>query len=362
MESLAEVTGAMAANAACVMDEETELESAGMPTYMLEAVWWDYIERATDRFLAALKGIYNEHSRTGSLGEDVYAALSASLVEFEISARMFERSGVSEEIIGLARKRYHERTREAFGGSYFVNRTRTWPRGYHGDYLTIEGMYRNTPLSEGMGMLIDRYFLETRLPVAVRGRMSTLRDMLAEELAKGAPLSILDIASGPCRELAELAAPITASGSRVTCLDIDDEALGFAHSRLSALGLGEEHVTLKKHNAVKLVNVERSLREFGPQDFIYSLGLFDYLSDRTISTMLRSLHAMLKPGGRLVVAFPDIERYSTIEFNWFIDWQILHRTRNESRRIIAEAGIPDGLVAETREPSGVIVLYTITKE
>ena len=63
-----------------------------------------------------------------------------------------------------------------------VNRARTWPQGYQGDYKTLEGIYRNTPLSEGIGYYLDLCSLNFPLGTAVRNRIKKLEDILREEL------------------------------------------------------------------------------------------------------------------------------------------------------------------------------------
>ena len=45
--------------------------------------------------------------------------------------------------------------------------------------------------------------------------------------------SVLNIACGSCREVFTLARDIEESGSRFTCIDIDNDALSFSANRLS---------------------------------------------------------------------------------------------------------------------------------
>ena len=51
------------------------------------------------------------------------------------------------------------------------------PRGYAGDFLTIEWMYANEPGGAGeLGQLLDRCFLNQTAAQAVRHRRELLKD------------------------------------------------------------------------------------------------------------------------------------------------------------------------------------------
>src|SRR4030067_328499 len=85
-----------------------------------------------------------------------------------------------------------DKTEFIMSKSYLVNRARTWPQGYQGDHKTLEGIYRNIPLSEGIGYYLDMYFLNVALANGVRNRIKKLEEILRKEIAaKDAP-SILN--------------------------------------------------------------------------------------------------------------------------------------------------------------------------
>jgi hypothetical protein len=104
------------------------------------------------------------------------------------------------------------------------------------------------------------------------------------------------------------------------------------------------------------------MKEFGMQDIIYSVGLFDYLPTDFLITLLSSLYNMIKPGGKLIASFKDASRYRSQEYHWIFEWDgFLQRTEKDFRNILCDAGIPDSAISEVREESGIIVFYTITK-
>ena len=274
----------------------------------------------------------------------------------------FEAEVKDETVIKATRSYFRKRTHTILSRSYFLNRVRTWPQGYQGDYQTIEVIYRNTPMSEGLGYYLDKYALSTALAEAVRGRIEHLTELLHNELDCRQNPKILNIACGSCREVSMLVPDIKQSKARFTCIDLDGDALDFAVKRLEHAGLAPEQVTMTKYNVLRMFDYDIANAEFGPQDVIYSVGYFDYLPDDFLVKLLRSLYQLLNKGGKLIAAFKDAERYKAEEHHWIGDWDgFLQRTVKDFERIIAEAGIPVGKITMTRDKTGIIVFYSLTK-
>jgi SAM-dependent methyltransferase len=284
-------------------------------------------------------------------------------MEMADACEKFERAcEFDKTIIKPAQRSFREKTKEYFSKSYFMNRARTWPRGYAGDFETLEGIYRNIPLSEGLGYYLDRYFLATALPSAVRHRKDFLRSLLGRELCGRQAPKFLDLACGSCRELVELAPEIKASGAQVTCVDFDSDALDFAANRMIYAGVPQEQMTFRRYNAFKMIKHDRNVKEFGMQDVIYSVGFFDYVQDDRLIPLLSALYALLNPGGALIMSFKDSRLYRAQEYHWFVDWDgFLQRTEEDSREVLVRAGIPLDHVTSARDNSGVIVFYSAVK-
>jgi SAM-dependent methyltransferase len=258
---------------------------------------------------------------------------------------------------------FREKTHPILSKSYFINRTRIWPEGHQGDYMTLELAYKNIPMSEGIGSYLDKYLLSTTLGDGVRDRIKKMRSLLKEELISRNNPKVLDVACGSCREVFELAPEIKASGAKFTCVDLDPAALDFSLDRFGYAGLTEEHAELLQYNALRMFDVETTQTEFGMQDVIYSIGFFDYLPDDFLTKLLNSLYLLLKPGGKLFASFKDADRYRPQIFHWLVDWDgFLQRTEKDFDRVLQEADIPAGAISMSRVDSGSIVFYSITKQ
>ncbi|MBA4323231.1 MAG: hypothetical protein C0408_10480, partial [Odoribacter sp.] len=277
----------------------------------------------------------------------------------------FEQSVKDKDIIRDARIRFHEKTNPILSKSYCINRARTWPQGYQGDFKMLETIYRNSPLSEGIGYYLDLCSLNVPLAEAVRNRIKKLEDILRDELLKKEKPSVLNIACGSCREVFELATEIEKSGAKFTCIDLDNDALSFAANRLSYTNISpliSNQVKLRKYNALRMFDHELNMSEFGKQDIIYSVGFFDYLPSDFLANMFRALYNLLNPDGILIASFKDAHRYRHQDYHWIADWDgFLQRNEEDFRSIFSEAKIPDSAISEMREDTGIIVFYVISK-
>lgn len=315
------------------------------------------------RFIRRLEDIESQSSRPQANAEVLTAATTEAIAEMQRACEEFQNAAGSDRVLVRAEQvAFREKTAPLFSKSALMSHARTWPRGYPGDYTLLEQLYDNVPLSSGIGYYLDRYFLSTTLATAVRERKETLRDLLRKELrARKAP-KVLDIACGSCREIFEIAPDVVQSGASVTCIDYDADTLVFAERRLAGAGIASGQATYRKYNALKMTSHERNVKEFGMQDVIYSVGLFDYLKDDVLVSLFKSLYALLLPGGKLIASFKDCRYYKTFDYHWLVDWSdFLQRTEDTCRSLIEAAGIPSPAVTATRERSGVIVLFVIAR-
>ncbi len=257
---------------------------------------------------------------------------------------------------------FRDRTDRFFSKSYFMNRARTWPQGYPGDYEIIDKAYDNCILSNGIGDLLDRYFLNATLANAIRERRILMRDILDDAMQQHENARLLNIGCGPCREVMELAPTIAATNARLTCVDFDQDALEFSRKRMTLMEI-DHQVGFKQYNALRMISAKNNVKQFGRQDIIYTIGLLDYLTDDVLKRMLGALYQSLTPGGIFVAVFKDATQYETPDYHWLVHWDgFYQRTAAHSRQLVRDAGIPDDAVALQKTPSSVMVFYRITRQ
>jgi len=338
--------------------EQGALWSVGEEQEKYTLILGQAIERYVEELRTIERRIASEEMEEDAVLKEI-VALNDTILKI---CAQFEQEVKDETGIKSTRSYFRKRTHTILSKSYSINRIRTWPQGYQGDHITLEAAYRNTPMSDGIGYYLDKYILDWPLAQALRGRIERLTELLRDELSTRQDLKVLDIACGSCREVTMLVPEIKESKAQFTCVDLDGEALDFAVNRLAPAGLAPEQVKLIKYNALRMFDIDIAQAEFGQQDIIYSVGYFDYLPDDFLVKLLRSLYALLNPGGKLIAAFKDADRYRSQEYHWIADWDgFLQRTEKDFERILGEAGIPAQAMTMTRDRTGVIIFYSATK-
>ncbi len=215
----------------------------------------------------------------------------------------------------------------------------TKPRGYAGDYWTIELVYRNEPTgSSPLGVLVDRCLLESPTGDAVRNR----RGLLAEEIRKAVesrqngPTRITSLACGPAREVFDvLADQEDADRLHATLLDIDTQALAFVEETAGRKGL-EAAISLVPANLIHLA-LGRAETDIADQDLVYSIGLIDYLDDDLVVRLMSLIHGMLRPGGRVILGNFHPRNPVRAFMDHVLDWRLVHRSEEDMDRLFRKS-------------------------
>jgi SAM-dependent methyltransferase len=319
------------------------------------------LDAAIDKFMREMAAIEERCLVRKENPEAVPGLISETIDEMMQACEEFEKKVADRHVIRQERIRCRQKTDAVISKSYCMNRVRVWPQGSQGDYKTLEIIYKNTPLSDGIGFYLDRAMLNAPLAAAVRNRIKKLELMLKGELLKRHEPAILNIACGACRELVGIVPEIIDSAAKVVCVDSDNDALNYAQGRLADAGL-LRNVEFYKYNALRLFDYEMSVEEFGKQDIIYSVGLFDYLPSDFLVKMFSTLYKMLNAGGIFMPAFKDAQRYRPQYYHWLVDWDgFLQRQGDDFKKILADAGIPPSSITEVRDETGIIVFYLVRK-
>jgi CRP-like cAMP-binding protein len=217
-----------------------------------------------------------------------------------------------------------------------AERTYAKPRGYAGDFASIDQIYQNEPFGSGrVGPLLDQVFLSLPACEAVRNR----RHLLVEEIElaiaeKGdrSPARITSLACGPAAEVFDVYRQLPDPSVLVTTLvDIDLQALAFLDDRISEGGLqGQMHPVIG--NLVYLAT-GRSKLNLPPQDLIYSIGLIDYFNDKFVVALLNYVHSNLRPGGKVILGNFHPRNPTRAFMDHILDWRLIHRTEDDMNRL-----------------------------
>lgn len=207
------------------------------------------------------------------------------------------------------------------------------PRGYAGDFLTIQKMYEDEAGGIGhLGPAIDRAFLDQPPVQAVRNRRGLMVEQIKQVFVPDRAVHVASFACGPAREVfdafEELDQP---TNLHVSLVDVDDQAIDFlteslrGHPRL-------DKMTLLRSNLVYLA-LGRERLELPPQDLVYSVGLIDYFSDQFVVKLLDYIHGLLRAGGRVVLGNFHPRNPSRSLMDAVLQWKLIHRDEDDMNRL-----------------------------
>ncbi len=234
-----------------------------------------------------------------------------------------------------AQRRFQEVVGGFFWQSPIIHRCFAKPRGYAGDFLMMEDVYRNVPKgTTALGRWMDRWVLDQSGFVAVRDRRDKLRSLLRDEWARDAR-HVMNVASGAASELSDVVHELPFR--EITLLDQDQGALFAA---VAALGRGMDpgNVRTWSGSVFSLIRGKTTAVP-GAQDLIYSIGLYDYLSPRFATALTARLWLRLAPGGLL--ALGNFNGHSPMRrfIEAAMDWYLVYRDPPEMMGLVA--GLPD---------------------
>jgi extracellular factor (EF) 3-hydroxypalmitic acid methyl ester biosynthesis protein len=225
------------------------------------------------------------------------------------------------------------------------------PRGYAGDALMLDYIYRPdwSALSDSARTVHSVTTLGP-MGLSIKYRREFLRSHIDQTVATTPNARILSVASGHCRELDDSLLRSHPQSVEFIALDQDKESCAYVRKEYAAPWL-----------EVREENVKQLLRpgfDIGQFDFIYSAGLYDYLTDAVATALTSSLQARLKPGGRLLLAnfLPDCYGRGYMEF--VMDWRLIWRTAEEMRAILPTAMQSTAAVAADPHQNVVYALWT----
>jgi extracellular factor (EF) 3-hydroxypalmitic acid methyl ester biosynthesis protein len=300
-------------------------------------------------------------------------------VRSEFSAEVVQASNEIDAAFRLAARGERDALREYSGRflhdllmqSPWMHRARHKPLGYPGDYEIMNGLYGNhfagaTLFAKGVNLA----FVSTPAAAAVRTRKDQLKHEigdLIDEHGDQDKVRILSIAAGPAQEIYELLnerdslpCPI-----EIVMFDQDKRALSYSYRRLQRL------VSSKWRDQVTILHLHDSIRHLlrgaqvfsghGAFDLVYSCGLFDYLQLPSAVSLCRSLHSLVKSGGRLYVGnmVPSCASRWVMELH--LDWFLVYRERSEMLEL-GRMAAPGATAEIVEEPTRVNPFLRLGKD
>lgn len=225
------------------------------------------------------------------------------------------------------------------------------PNGYAGDFEIIEKVYTHYTSSNPMLKKWDLFIQSIAICKVGRNRKTYFKNILKSKIKPSAPFQILNLASGPCRDLLEFFEENPKLIAQVDCVEMDGNAISFATKLL------ERHL----HNVQFLHKNIFNFQTDQQYELVWSAGLFDYFDDETFIRMLSQFYLNVKNGGEIIIGniHPRSPSRPIMEFT---NWSLNHRTETDLVELTVQAGITDySKIRIEMEEEGVNLFLRIRK-
>lgn len=255
---------------------------------------------------------------------------------------------------GIVSEKQLQELREAFGEALSPDTIQGWayhkPLGYAGDFQLIEKIYTYKTSSNPHLAKWDQFSHHQTATKAIRNRISFfLEQVWKAKIQEPTDCQILNLASGPGRDMYETFNILGAPGLHIDCVEQDAQAINYSKNLCENF---LDHIQFFQKNVLRFTTKKT-------YDLIWSGGLFDYFNDSIFKRILRRLLSFVKTDGRLIIG-----NFSTTNptrgYMDLFNWNLIHRTRDELRQLARDCGVPNEKISIEQEPEGINLFLTIT--
>jgi extracellular factor (EF) 3-hydroxypalmitic acid methyl ester biosynthesis protein len=275
-------------------------------------------------------------------------AMCAALEECERAGH--DRAELLEVLAGV--RRVHAR-------SPFVRRLQSWPRGYPGDFETVQSICsgENRAAPGTIEHACEQYALNRSIAQQHRNKVRHQAERILRTMAaKPGQSRVLSIACGSSPDLAQLRPVLPVLAGELYLNDGDADALAFSREVVRGV---ESRCRFIHANALKAASrIDESVRF----DLVLAGGLFDYLPARHASYLIAKVYRRLLANGGTFF-FTNIATgnpYRTL-IEYFGDWFLLERSEADVITLCTDAGVPANAIDIRRDETGLALLIEVRR-
>ena len=253
-----------------------------------------------------------------------------------------DRKKLMDEFSALRKNLKAFRDRESIAGFCYLQ-----PYGYAGDFELIDRLYTQYTSNDPDIRNWDAFAQAQPAAIAVRNRKAYFIKLMEESK----PLRVLNIASGPCRDIKEYFDRHPLASTEIDCVEVDRRAIEYAKTLLH----GVKNVHFIQKNVIRL----KVQKEY---DLIWSAGLFDYFKDDLFVRILSKLIRSLPENGRIVIGNFSDENPNRAFMEVGMNWHLHHRSPEQLISLAVKAGAEGWNLRVDKEPEGINLFLHISSK
>lgn len=229
----------------------------------------------------------------------------------------------------------------------FVYRTFAKPLGYAGDYEMVNQLLGDPRQGSSTYIeLVNAVFIKSAVAQAHRNRVDILVDYLGRAIAlaksENRKVKILNIGCGPAAEIQQLIKiHKDLTNIEFTLMDFSAETLNYTRSKL-------DQAAKECNNVVNVKYIQESVHDLlkrnsraakigdDTYDFIYCAGLFDYLSDKVCTRLIRYFLSKGKVGTQLLLTNVHSSNPEKHGMEHLLEWHLIYRDEAQMSKIMGE--------------------------
>jgi extracellular factor (EF) 3-hydroxypalmitic acid methyl ester biosynthesis protein len=225
------------------------------------------------------------------------------------------------------------------------------PYGYAGDFMIIDKIYREQLTEDDRFVKWDIFWNKHAAAKAVRNRKDYFIATVLEQLNQKGTLKLLDVASGPARDVHEIYSKIQPDQLQTVCIDMDKHAIDYAKN-------------LNTSHSQRIEFIHQNIFRFRTEDtfdMVWSAGLFDYFNDALFVKILRKFLQWTTKGGEVVIGNFSTQNPSRNYMELIGDWFLQHRSKEDLFQLAQAAGASKANIHIDAEMEGVNLFLHVRK-
>lgn len=215
------------------------------------------------------------------------------------------------------------------------------PFGYAGDYEVIDMMYCQSEYPKYRKW--DVFYNKGPAATAVRNRKAYFKNAITSRCSEGNSHRLLNVASGPARDLLELFQENSIDNLSVDCVEYDAKAIDYAKI------LCQKYLNFISFEKVNIFKFKTNKK----YDLIWSAGLFDYFNDEDFVIILKKLLSCTTNKYEIIIGNFTPNNPSRNFMEIILDWHLYHRDEEHLIKLAIQAGCRKEQLFVGREEVGV---------